>query len=96
MRNVGRSHSHCRWAVNGSERWHIAISTPEPMDSKHTAQAAEVLAAYEKYLEAFMSNDMNGINALVSYPLAYVGDGVVKMFHEYPIKPSELMAQTGW
>jgi hypothetical protein len=66
------------------------------MDSKHTAQAAEVLAAYEKYLEAFMSNDMNGINALVSYPLAYVGDGVVKMFHEYPIKPSELMAQTGW
>jgi hypothetical protein len=66
------------------------------MDSKHSAQAAEVLAAYKKYLEAFLSNDMNGINALVLYPLAYVGDGVVKMFDEYPIKPSELMAQTGW
>jgi hypothetical protein len=66
------------------------------MNSKYTAQAAEVLGAYEKYLEAFMSNDMNGINALVSYPLAYVGDGVVKMFNEYPIRPSELMGQTGW
>jgi hypothetical protein len=66
------------------------------MNSKDTAQAAEVLGAYEKYLEAFMSNDLNGINALVSYPLAYVGDGVVKMFNEYPIRPSELMAQTGW
>jgi len=66
------------------------------MGPKHPAQATEVLAAYEKYLEAFMSNDMDGINALVSYPLAYVGDGAVKMFDEYPIKPSELMAQTGW
>jgi len=66
------------------------------MDSKYAAQAAEVLSAYKRYLEAFMSNDMSRINALVSYPLAYVGDGVVKMFHEYPIRPSELMAQTGW
>src|SRR5262245_27700779 len=66
------------------------------MNSKYAAQAAEVLSAYKRYLEAFMSNDMNGINALVSYPLAYVGDGVVKMFNEYPIRPSELMAQTGW
>ena len=66
------------------------------MDSRHAAQAAEVLRAYEKYLEAFMASDMSGINALVSYPLAYVGDGAVKMLHEYPIKPSELMVQTGW
>ena len=66
------------------------------MHPEHTAQTAEVLAAYKKYLEAFMSNDMNGINALVLYPLAYVGDGVVKMFHEYPIRPADLMAQTGW
>lgn len=66
------------------------------MDPKQTARAAEVLAAYKKYLEAFMSNDLDGIDALVSYPLAYVGDGAVKMFQEYPVKPSELMAQTGW
>jgi len=66
------------------------------MDPKYSALAADVLAAYKKYLEAFMANDMSGINALVSYPLAYVGDGAVKLFHEYPIKPSELMMQTGW
>jgi hypothetical protein len=43
------------------------MSRPEEtgMDYKHGAQAAEVLAAYKKYLEAFMSSDMNGINALV-------------------------------
>ena len=66
------------------------------MDSKYAAQADEVLSAYKRYLKAFMSNDMDGINALVSYPLAYLGDGVVKMFSEYPIKPAELMAETGW
>jgi hypothetical protein len=63
---------------------------------RNPALAAEVLSAYKRYVEAFMSNDMNGINALVLYPLAYVGDGTVKICHEYPVKPAELLAQTGW
>ena len=58
--------------------------------------AAEVIEAYQKYLRAFMSDDMDTINALVSYPLAYIGDGVVRILDEFPIRPSALTAQTGW
>jgi len=56
----------------------------------------EVIEAYQKYLHAFMSDDMDTINALVAYPLAYIGEGVVTMLNEFPIRPSALMAQTGW
>jgi hypothetical protein len=51
---------------------------------------------YRRYLQAFMSDDMDALNALVSYPLAYIGEGVVTMLTEFPIRPSDLMTQTGW
>jgi hypothetical protein len=56
----------------------------------------EVSEAYEQYRHAFMANDMDTLNALVSYPLAYIGEGVVTMLNEFPIRPSALRAQTGW
>ncbi len=40
----------------------------------------EVIEAYQRYLNAFIADDMEAINALVSYPLAYIGEGVVTMF----------------
>jgi hypothetical protein len=52
----------------------------------------EVMRAYERYLEAFLADDVDTINALVQYPLAYIGDGKVSLLDEYPIKPSALMA----
>ena len=67
-----------------------------PIRTEHAAQVAEVRAAYERYLAAFMANDMDAINALVRYPLAYLGDGQVTVLDAYPIKPAELMARTGW
>ncbi len=57
---------------------------------------SEVVEAYQRYLDAFMSDDMEAINALVSYPLAYIGEGEVTMFNEYPIRPSALREKTGW
>jgi len=56
----------------------------------------EVIEVYQTYIQAFMSDDMDTINTLVSYPLAYVGEGVVTMLNEFPIRPSALMTQTGW
>ena len=56
---------------------------------------AQVIQAYERYLEAFLDDDIATIDALVQYPLAYIGDGKVDMLHEYPIKPSTLMAAKG-
>jgi len=57
---------------------------------------AEVIQAYERYLEAFLADDLAAIDALVQYPLAYIGDGQVSMLDEYPIKPSALMAAKDW
>ena len=57
---------------------------------------AEVIQAYERYLQAFLADDVATIDALVQYPLAYIGDGKVSMLDEYPIKPSALMAAKAW
>ena len=57
---------------------------------------AEVMEAYESYLQAFLADDLAAIDALVQYPLAYIGDGKVSMLNEYPIKPSALMAAKDW
>jgi hypothetical protein len=57
---------------------------------------AEVIQAYERYLQAFLADDIAAIDALVQYPLAYIGDGKVAMLNEYPIKPSALMAAKDW
>jgi hypothetical protein len=57
---------------------------------------AEVIEAYERYLQAFLADDVATIDALVQYPLAYIGDGKVSMLDEFPIKPSALMAAKGW
>ena len=57
---------------------------------------AEVIRAYERYLQAFLADDVAAIDSLVQYPLAYIGDGKVSLLDEYPIKPSALMATKGW
>jgi hypothetical protein len=57
---------------------------------------AEVIQAYERYLQAFLADDLATIDSLVQYPLAYIGEGKVSMLDDYPIKPSALMAATGW
>jgi hypothetical protein len=56
----------------------------------------EVAQAYERYLQAFLADDTQTIDALVQYPLAYIGDGKVSMLDEFPIKPSALMAAKSW
>ena len=57
---------------------------------------AEVIRAYERYLQAFLADDVAAIDALVQYPLAYIADGKVSLLDEYPIKPSDLMAAKAW
>ena len=57
---------------------------------------SEVSAAYQAYLDAFLADDMAAIDALVRYPLAYIGAGDVRMLESYPVKPAELMAAKEW
>jgi hypothetical protein len=56
----------------------------------------QVIRAYERYLQAFLADDIAAIDALVQYPLAYIGDGKVTLFDQFPIKPSVLIAAKGW
>jgi hypothetical protein len=64
-------------------------------DLKNTYEE-EVIEAYQRYLSAFIADDIETINTVVSYPLAYIGEGVVSMFDEFPVQPSVLRAKTGW
>jgi hypothetical protein len=57
---------------------------------------ADVIEAYERYLKAFLADDVAAIDALVQYPLAYIGDGKVSMFDQFPFKPSMLQAVKNW
>jgi hypothetical protein len=65
-------------------------------DARNTELRQEIVAAYEDYLTAFLSDDVEGIDRLVSYPLTYIGDGQVTMFDSWPLKPFDLMGQKGW
>jgi hypothetical protein len=57
---------------------------------------AEVIQAYERYLRAFLADDIAAIDALVQYPLAYIGDGKVSILDQWPFHPSALRAAKGW
>jgi hypothetical protein len=57
---------------------------------------AAVIEAYERYLKAFLAGDLAAIDALVQYPLAYIGDGKVSMLDHWPFEPSMLRKLKGW
>ena len=57
---------------------------------------AEVIQAYERYVQAFLADDLATIDSLVQYPLAYIGDGKVSVLDQWPFEPSALRAAKGW
>ena len=52
----------------------------------------EVMATYAAYLKAFLSHDTATLDSLMHYPLAYIGDGKVRMYDEFPFDPAKMMA----
>ena len=56
----------------------------------------EVASAYETYLEAFRSSNLEKIDSLVKYPIASIEDGMVRLLDKFPIDPADLMAKKGW
>jgi len=51
---------------------------------------AEVNAAYLAYYGAFIANDLAGINAVVCYPFALIGQAGVRLCDAFPFDPAEL------
>ena len=57
---------------------------------------SELLATYAAYIRAFFANDLDAIDRLIQYPLAYIGDGRTTLVDSFPIRPAELMAAKQW
>ena len=60
------------------------------------ATKQDILTTYAAYAKAFLANDIAALDALVKYPLAYIGDGKVVMAETFPINPAELKTATQW
>ena len=56
----------------------------------------QVIATYTAYIDAFRANDVEALDKLIQYPLAYIGNGRVTMVETYPVQPAELMATKQW
>ena len=56
----------------------------------------EVSQAIGAYLQCFLANDMDGINAKVAYPLSLISDGHTSLCSEFPMSPKQMMEETGW
>jgi hypothetical protein len=67
-----------------------------PTGEPFAAERAEVEAAYRAYIAGFLASDLAAIDAVIQYPLAYIGGGRVELLEAYPFNPSELRARTGW
>jgi hypothetical protein len=65
-------------------------------DARQEALTREIVAMYDRYIRAFVSDDLETINSLTKFPIAFITDGQVAMMNEYPVKPAELRAKTGW
>jgi len=64
--------------------------------AREEALTREILVMYDEYIRAFLSDDMDTINKLTLFPIAFITDDRVVMMDEYPVKPAELRAKTGW
>jgi len=60
------------------------------------ADKEEVSATYQAYVRAFLADNMDAINDLVLYPLAYIGAGKTVLLDSFPVKPADLMASKQW
>ena len=60
------------------------------------AEKDAVVAAYRAYIRAFLDNDLDAIDALVRYPLAYIGVAKTVMLDSFPVKPADLIAEKQW
>lgn len=57
---------------------------------------SDLLAVYHKYLNGFVTENMDVINECIEYPLTHVGETSVKTFDTFPLSPSEMKKAKEW
>lgn len=56
----------------------------------------QLLATYKVYMKGFKSNNIKLIDSIVKYPIAFLKNGIVEMFDNYPIDPKKLRTEKDW
>ena len=64
--------------------------------SQSTNCAEEVMGAYDQYLRAFLRNDIDAINSMLTFPITYIAESEVMSLTEFPVQPSKLMEDKQW
>ena len=62
----------------------------------HKETRRKLLEAYQRYLDAFVKEDLDTINDCVEFPLTYIGDGVVSTLDAFPISAADMKAAKDW
>ena len=57
---------------------------------------SDLLAVYRKYLNGFVTENMDVIDECIEYPLTHVGETSVKTFDTFPFSPSEMKKAKAW
>ena len=57
---------------------------------------SDLLAVYHKYLNGFVTENMDVIDECIEYPSTHVGETSVKTFDTFPLSPSEMKKAKGW
>jgi hypothetical protein len=56
----------------------------------------DVLAAYQRYLDAFMASDERAIRECLQWPCTFLGVGQAESIDEFPYSPTDLKRQKHW
>lgn len=65
-------------------------------DNDAEKAAIAVSNTYERYLNAFINDDMDTVEEIIHYPLTYIGDGEVHMLNAFPVSPAVLRQRKQW
>ena len=56
----------------------------------------QVADAYARYLHAFTAGDLEAVEALVQFPLTYIGAGETRLLDRFPVSPQQLRETKQW
>lgn len=56
----------------------------------------EVADTYARYLRAFTAGDLAAVEALVQFPLTYLGAGETRLLERFPVSPQHLRDTKQW
>lgn len=66
------------------------------MSDQQARDRDEVADTYTRYLHAFTAGDLAAVEALVQFPLTYIGAGDTRLLDRFPVSPQRLRETKQW